>query len=83
MARDEDRQAEWRARLARWPHSGRSIRRFGLGDNVSELSFYRRGKRLRVADATERLVPECDAGESRSTSFLPVEVIGGSDSVDH
>ena len=82
MARNEDRQAEWRARLARWLHSGLSIRRFCLRESVSEPSFYQWRKRLRVADAAERQVSSPRAGSSPNATFLPIEVIGGGSAVD-
>lgn len=57
-----DREAYWRDALARWRHSGRSVKAFCQAECVSTPAFYAWRRRL-------------DQSESRKPAFLPVHVV--------
>ena len=57
-----DRESYWRDALARWRHSGRSVKAFCQAEGVSTPAFYAWRRRL-------------DQSEPRRPAFVPVDVV--------
>jgi transposase len=57
-----DRESYWRGALARWRHSGRSVKAFCRAEGVSTPAFYAWRRRL-------------DQPQPKKPAFLPVHVV--------
>ena len=63
---DLGREAHWRAIVARWRRSGRSVREFCQAEGLSEPSFYAWRRKL------TRVEPH---GPVAAPAFLPVQIV--------